>query len=202
MVNLKSMDTWKVKVEAAKIRSYATVLQLSESKSCYQIFTMKNLLKRIKKKSEDQRADEKENQEELKSLIDRSQSYLTDTDMLRFIGFKVVICWFYYTSRYLHHLWQEKQICQEKARTFKTMRGETNTENIGKVCKWKWFSHAVAIHNHGYDCCLSKISSFMLCRVYPPEKSETNTEPRSNGIQTLWTRSLSNRRCKLSQNDL
>ena len=86
------MDTWKVKVEAAKIRSYATVLQLSESKSCYQIFTMKNLLKRIKKKSEDQRADEKENQEELKSLVDRSQSYLTDTDMLRFIGFKVVIC--------------------------------------------------------------------------------------------------------------
>ena len=44
---------------------------------------MKNLLKRIKKKSEDQRADEKKNQEELKSLIDRLQSYPTDTVMLR-----------------------------------------------------------------------------------------------------------------------
>ena len=78
------MDTWKVIVEAAKIRSYAPVLELSESKSLsnesdglppdiyyhrqyYQIFTMKNLLKRIKKKSEDHRADETKNQEELKS---------------------------------------------------------------------------------------------------------------------------------------
>ena len=94
------MDTWKVIVEAAKTRSYPSVLELSESKSlsnesdglppdicyhrqCYQIFTMKNLLKRNKKKSEDQRADEKKNQEELKSLIDRLQSYPTDTVMLR-----------------------------------------------------------------------------------------------------------------------
>ena len=81
------MDSWRVIVEAAKIRAYAPVLELSESKSlsnesyclppdicyhrqCYQIFTMKNLLRRIKKKSEDQRADEKKNQEELKSFID------------------------------------------------------------------------------------------------------------------------------------
>ena len=94
------MNTWKIIVEAAKKRSYAPVLELSESKSLsnesdglppdicyhrqyYQIFTMKNLLKRIKKKSEDQRADEKKNQEELKSLIDRLQSYPTDTVMLR-----------------------------------------------------------------------------------------------------------------------
>ena len=94
------MDTWKVIVEAGKIRSYAPALKLSESKSlpnesnglppdicyhrqCYQIFTMKNLLKRIKKKSQDQTADEKKDQEELKSLIDRLQSYLTDTVMLR-----------------------------------------------------------------------------------------------------------------------
>ena len=90
------MNTWKIIVEAAKKRSYAPVLELSESKSlsnesdglppdicyhrqCYQIFVMKNLLKRIKKKSEDQRPDEKKNQEKLKSLIDHSQSYLTDT---------------------------------------------------------------------------------------------------------------------------
>ena len=33
---------------------------------------MKNLIKRIKKKSEDQRSYEKKNQEELKLLIDRS----------------------------------------------------------------------------------------------------------------------------------
>ena len=82
------------------LNSYAPVLELSELKSlsnesdvlppvicyhrlCYQIFTMKNLLKRIKKKSEGQRAGEKQNQEELKLLIDRSQSYLTDTVMLR-----------------------------------------------------------------------------------------------------------------------
>ena len=44
---------------------------------------MKNLIKRIKKKSEDQRSYEKKNQEELKLLIDRSQSCLTDTVMLR-----------------------------------------------------------------------------------------------------------------------
>ena len=44
---------------------------------------MKNLLKRIKKKSEGQRAGEKKNQEELKLLMDRSQSYLTDTVMLQ-----------------------------------------------------------------------------------------------------------------------
>ena len=100
LVNLKSMDTWKVIVEAAKKQSYAPVLELPESKSssnesdglppdicyhrqCYQIFTMKNLLKRIKKKSEDLTADEKTNQEELRSLIDHSQSYLTGTVMLR-----------------------------------------------------------------------------------------------------------------------
>ena len=94
------MDTWKVIVEAAKIRSYAPVLELSESKSLsnesdglppdicyhrqyYQIFAMKNLLKRIKTKSERLRANEKKNQEELKSLIDCLQSYLTDTVMLR-----------------------------------------------------------------------------------------------------------------------
>ena len=94
------MDTWKVIVEAAKIRSYAPVLELSESKSLsnesdglppdicyhrqyYQIFAMKNLLKRIKTKSECLRANEKKNQEELKSLIDCLQSYLTDTVMLR-----------------------------------------------------------------------------------------------------------------------
>ena len=94
------MDTWKVIVEAAKKQSYAPVLELPESKSssnesdglppdicyhrqCYQIFTMKNLLKRIKKKSEDLTADEKTNQEELRSLIDHSQSYLTGTVMLR-----------------------------------------------------------------------------------------------------------------------
>ena len=94
------MDTWKVIVEAAKIRPYAPVPELLESKSlsnesdglpadtcyhrqCYQIFTMKNLLKRIKKKSEDQRDDKKKNQEELKSFIDCSESYFTDTVMLR-----------------------------------------------------------------------------------------------------------------------
>ena len=94
------MDTWKVIVEATKKQSYAPVLELPESKSssnesdglppdicyhrqCYQIFTMKNLLKRIKKKSEDQTADENTNQEELRSLIDHSQSYLTGTVMLR-----------------------------------------------------------------------------------------------------------------------
>ena len=44
---------------------------------------MKNLLKRIKKKSEDQRDDKKKNREELNSLTDLSQSYLTDTFMLR-----------------------------------------------------------------------------------------------------------------------
>ena len=44
---------------------------------------MKKLLKRIKKKSEDQRADEKKNQVELKSLIDHSQSYRIDTIMLQ-----------------------------------------------------------------------------------------------------------------------
>ena len=82
------------------LNTYAPVLELSESKSlsnesdglppgicyhrlCYQIFTMKNLLKRIKKKSEGQRAGEKKNQEELKLLMDRSQSYLTDTVMLQ-----------------------------------------------------------------------------------------------------------------------
>ena len=82
------------------LNSYAPVLELSELKSlsnesdvlppvicyhrlCYQIFTMKNLLKRIKKKSEGQRAGEKKNQEELKLLMDRSQSYLTDTVMLQ-----------------------------------------------------------------------------------------------------------------------
>ena len=42
----------------------------------------KNLLKRIKKKSEDQRADGKKNQQELKSLIDHSKSYLPDIVML------------------------------------------------------------------------------------------------------------------------
>ena len=100
LVNLKSMDTWKVIVEAAKKQSYAPVLELPESKSssnesdglppdicyhrqCYQIFATKNLLKRIKKKSEDPTADEKTNQEELRSLIDHSQSYLTGTVMLR-----------------------------------------------------------------------------------------------------------------------
>ena len=94
------MDTWKVIVEAAKKQSYAPVLELPESKSssnesdglppdicyhrqCYQIFATKNLLKRIKKKSEDPTADEKTNQEELRSLIDHSQSYLTGTVMLR-----------------------------------------------------------------------------------------------------------------------
>ena len=82
------------------LNSYAPALELSELKSlsnesdvlppvicyhrlCYQIFTMKNLLKRIKKKSEGQRAGEKKNQEELKLLMDRSQSYLTDTVMLQ-----------------------------------------------------------------------------------------------------------------------
>ena len=42
----------------------------------------KNLLKHIKKKSEDQRADGKKNQQELKSLIDHSKSYLPDIVML------------------------------------------------------------------------------------------------------------------------
>ena len=85
--------------------------------------------------------------------------------------FNMFICWFFYTFRYQHLLWQEKQICQEKVRTFKTMRGKTSTENIGKVCKWKkWFSHAVASQNQWYDSCRSKISSFVLCRVYPPQK--------------------------------
>ena len=44
---------------------------------------MKNLLKCIKNKSENQKADGKKNQEELKLLIDCSESYLTDTVMLR-----------------------------------------------------------------------------------------------------------------------
>ena len=40
------------------------------------------MLKRTKNNSEDQRADEKKNQEELKLLIDCSQSYVTDNVML------------------------------------------------------------------------------------------------------------------------
>ena len=33
LVNLESIDNWKIIVEAANIRSYAPVLELSESKS-------------------------------------------------------------------------------------------------------------------------------------------------------------------------
>ena len=89
----------------------------------------------------------------------------------QFIDSNVFICWFFYTSRHLHHLWQEKQIGQEKAKTFKTMRGETNTEDIGKVSKWKnLFLPAVSSHNQWYDCDCGKISPFVLCRVYPLEK--------------------------------
>ena len=147
------MDTWKVIVEAAKIRSYAPVLELSESKSlsnesdglppdiyyhrqCYQIFTMKNLLKRIKKKSEDQRADEKKNQEELKSLIDRLQSYPTDTVMLRSSSSISM-----YSSAGSSILPDICIICDKKNKYVKKKQehlrlcGETNTVNIGKVCK-------------------------------------------------------------------
>ena len=98
---------------------------------------MKNLLKRIKKKSEDHRADETKNQEELKSLIDRSQSYLADTVMLRSSS-SISTC-SSAGSSILPDICiicdKKSQIFQEEARTFKTIRGETNTENIGKVCK-------------------------------------------------------------------
>ena len=146
------MDTWKVTVETAKIRSYAPVLELSKSKSlsnesgglspdicfhrqCYQIFTMKNLLKRIQKKSEDQRTDEKKNQKELKSLIDHSQSHLTDTVVLRSSS-SISTCSFTVSST----LPDICIICDKKNKYVKkkqekAMRGETNKENIGKVCK-------------------------------------------------------------------
>ena len=114
------MDTWKVIVEAAKKQSYAPVLELPESKSssnesdglppdicyhrqCYQIFATKNLLKRIKKKSEDPTADEKTNQEELK-IVDRSLAVIPYWHCHVTEQFNMFICWFFYTSRYLHHL--------------------------------------------------------------------------------------------------
>ena len=142
------MDTWKVIAEAAKIQSYAPVLDLSESKSlsdesdglpphicyhrqCYQIFASKNLLKRIKKKSEDQRSDEKKNQEELKSLTDHSQSYLTDTVTVS--SSSISAC----SSAGSSILPDICNICDKKTKYIKTLRGETNIENIGKVCKLK-----------------------------------------------------------------
>ena len=95
VIDLEKMDTWRVIVEAAKIRSYEPVLELPEAKfdgigetdklprqlhyhrDCYQRFTMKTLLNRIKQKFQAKRTDEKRKQEELESLIDSSQTYVT-----------------------------------------------------------------------------------------------------------------------------
>ena len=94
LVKMEKMETWKVIVNAAEIRSYEPVLELSKvnidglplelyyHRECYQYFTMKSLLKRIKEKKEVQKVQEAKNLKDLNSLIDQTQSYVTSETVL------------------------------------------------------------------------------------------------------------------------
>ena len=93
MTNLKNEDTWKRIVQAAQVRSYRPVTDLAEShgtgmppefnyhRECYQMFTHKKTLNKIKNSLTLEKEKDLREEEDLNDLINSCNGYLSNIQM-------------------------------------------------------------------------------------------------------------------------